>query len=378
MRGKLITVVTLEHTGRIIPAHAGQTVASCGVSTAVSDHPRACGANWSNVTVEGDPDGSSPRMRGKRRGTWCGSSRVRIIPAHAGQTPFRVFAGGRAPDHPRACGANLLHLLCERGRGGSSPRMRGKRGVVWATYPCYRIIPAHAGQTGAHRIQTGRIPDHPRACGANHAHSCVHFDSSGSSPRMRGKLAIASLCGCSSRIIPAHAGQTCRPNWRAGRASDHPRACGANPTRCRSTVKSVGSSPRMRGKLRRRGRGHHLRRIIPAHAGQTSLLQERPTVGLDHPRACGANGASIGFHKRHGGSSPRMRGKPIVQQIALREGGIIPAHAGQTYFRIHTDDVGADHPRACGANKQWAAAPMTRNGSSPRMRGKRTWTCCIQ
>ena len=47
-------------------------------------------------------------MRGKRVARDRGGTRVRIIPAHAGQTqgPFRGIR--HETDHPRACGTNMV------------------------------------------------------------------------------------------------------------------------------------------------------------------------------------------------------------------------------------------------------------------------------
>ena len=50
----------------------------------------------------------------------------------------------------------------------------------------------------------------------------------GSSPRMRGKLRVVVLAGLVERIIPAHAGQTDGHGVEPWSRSDHPRACGAN------------------------------------------------------------------------------------------------------------------------------------------------------
>ena len=86
-------------------------------------------------------------MRGKQGKTAKASDGARIIPAHAGQTPFGPRCSGRPPDHPRACGANRCVVTSTRRRIGSSPRMRGKRLQGIREQAQGRIIPAHAGQT---------------------------------------------------------------------------------------------------------------------------------------------------------------------------------------------------------------------------------------
>ena len=234
-----------------------------------SDHPRACGANKGAFAQTLSADGSSPRMRGKHLGADRFNQRGRIIPAHAEQTFPQLFCPVFCSDHPRACGANHGGRAAFHAIHGSSPRMRGKLGQIIKTETRNRIIPAHAGQTSPHAIMPPRSTDHPRACGANYNGTYSTFDDLGSSPRMRGKRQADRRGRGPDRIIPAHAGQTTIFLFNSARWSDHPRACGANP--CRPPIRwmNTGSSPRMRGKRDQDPEHPYHLRIIPAHAGQT-------------------------------------------------------------------------------------------------------------
>ncbi len=236
------------------------------------DHPRACGANVVESFGEFCGHGSSPRMRGKPLAAPGHMALARIIPAHAGQTSGRPRCAYHETDHPRACGANRISLSTALRKPGSSPRMRGK-------HPCYaihcltlRIIPAHAGQTSLSRLASSAATDHPRACGANFSNGKIIGLDVGSSPRMRGKPTFRSDAVEYRRIIPAHAGQTRRRLQHHQRLPDHPRACGANHQRTSAMLGGIGSSPRMRGKPGGRTQRLEQRRIIPAHAGQTTVV----------------------------------------------------------------------------------------------------------
>ena len=68
-------------------------------------------------------------MRGKLEVKEFKSTATRIIPAHAGQTSTLGMTVVRPSDHPRACGANFATLVGSQLQNGSSPRMRGKRGL---------------------------------------------------------------------------------------------------------------------------------------------------------------------------------------------------------------------------------------------------------
>ena len=71
-------------------------------------------------------------------------------------------------------------------------------------------------------------------------------------------------------------------------------------------------------------------RLIPARAGKTLWFAVSGTTGLAHPRACGENKRSLGAARQTAGSSPRVRGKPIVAPVEHDPPGLIPARAGKT------------------------------------------------
>ena len=155
--------------------------------------------------------------------------------------------------------------------------------------------------------------DHPRACGANFSISPVSMGRPGSSPRVRGKRKLAGRPIQHVRIIPARAGQTRRFFHVIIRCTDHPRACGANHRRRRQQGQEGGSSPRVRGKLRRAVPMQSGLRIIPARAGQTSSSVSAMIVSPDHPRACGANEMCLCEYGCALRSSPRVRGKQLLE-----------------------------------------------------------------
>ena len=89
-------------------------------------------------------------------------------------------------------------------------------------------------------------------------------------------------------------------------------------------------------------------RIIPAHAGNTGIMQIDSGYFGDHPRACGEHVSTSFFQPSLPGSSPRMRGTPNQPPIPAKKPGIIPAHAGNTEHHATIGWFHGDHPRACG------------------------------
>ena len=340
------------------------------------DHPRACGANETLFPRNYSLYGSSPRVRGKPSPTATTRARGRIIPARAGQTsPCCPHAIGSS-DHPRACGANFSFVCSNVMLPGSSPRVRGKRLLAFFVMTGCRIIPARAGQTSRPCSLPRISSDHPRACGANIELGFYGVLYCGSSPRVRGKRWIQRQSRQIKRIIPARAGQTPCACRGLGQAPDHPRACGANPVRHRRQLAQSGSSPRVRGKLLHHKIHYGALRIIPARAGQTCSWRCRPCRKPDHPRACGANPCQCLQAHDSSGSSPRVRGKLISASDHRTRLRIIPARAGQTADTRTSSTSKTDHPRACGANLTFVTVVLPTIGSSPRVRGKRRASDC--
>ena len=150
-------------------------------------------------------------------------------------------------------------------------------------------------------------------------------------------------------IIPAHAGNTAMVERTAAMWWDHPRACGEHVHQAPSSNVERGSSPRMRGTQPARFAGLRYSR--------------------DHPRACGEHSAYGAVSVNISGSSPRMRGTLAVLPPPRGDFGIIPAHAGNTYRFCIGCIPRRDHPRACGEHVEGPLRLVVSAGSSPRMRG---------
>ena len=152
--------------------------------------------------------GSSPLTRGKPQATRVARLPGRLIPAHAGKTMAAVFARSHKPAHPRSRGENAsvakgLDIL-----SGSSPLTRGKPAPSLSGGAGGRLIPAHAGKTLVEVEETKDSPAHPRSRGENAFGVSIVNPPSGSSPLTRGKLRDLLVDQAKFRLIPAHAGKT--------------------------------------------------------------------------------------------------------------------------------------------------------------------------
>ena len=131
---------------------------------------------------------------------------------------------------------------------GSSPLARGKATAIWRFRAASRIIPACAGKSQRPQAKAGYQKDHPRLRGEKVDTSQAFFLRRGSSPLARGKVTQRS---CQSYV-----------------PMDHPRLRGEKPIPLSISGDSEGSSPLARGKESMTGRYSICSRIIPACAGK--------------------------------------------------------------------------------------------------------------
>ena len=233
-------------------------------------HPRVGGENPRRAEPAPFAAGSSPRGRGKPAGHPLCPVGVGLIPAWAGKTrrERRIIGGHQA--HPRVGGENTHECGSLVHREGSSPRGRGKQSRNGLHARQCGLIPAWAGKTALDVDPTDVDEAHPRVGGENQGDRIFDRSDNGSSPRGRGKPGVVDRDLNPIRLIPAWAGKTRLPRLRSRRRRAHPRVGGENswsPTRARIVT---GSSPRGRGKPATRARIQLYRRLIPAWAGKTS------------------------------------------------------------------------------------------------------------
>ena len=151
----------------------------------------------------------------------------------------------------------------------------------------------------------------------------------GSPPRMRGKVYMR-CCACRQpRITPAYAGKRTPREHHCTANQDHPRVCGEKKIADIETAKKMGSPPRMRGKVLRCLADERFVGITPAYAGKSCRPEYRHSSNQDHPRVCGEKPRHIVGFAHESGSPPRMRGKAEIESYADECDRITPAYAGK-------------------------------------------------
>ena len=126
-------------------------------------------------------------MRGKAVLVCCDLAKLRITPAYAGKRLSYVTYMQVKQDHPHVCGEKPFSSVVILPSSGSPPRMRGKVNFISVCFNEIGITPAYAGKSGFDDNVVGIFEDHPRVCGEKEEFKARLKDVTGSPPRMRGK-----------------------------------------------------------------------------------------------------------------------------------------------------------------------------------------------
>ena len=207
-RGKLPGFRPVSLPDGLIPAHAGKTVNPPLRRAEDVAHPRSRGENPTLPTQHQPNDGSSPLTRGKPWSVFLSYLLVGLIPAHAGKTHNATLTASSGTAHPRSRGENLVCVTALKACRGSSPLTRGKLAGSSSASRTSRLIPAHAGKTPYSGSPSQAHSAHPRSRGENTSTIIADVLEHGSSPLTRGKHTERVNDLLREGLIPAHAGKT--------------------------------------------------------------------------------------------------------------------------------------------------------------------------
>ena len=211
---------------RIIPALAGNTSGSEVGHGRRPDHPRSRGEYPRISALITRAYGSSPLSRGILQERVADDSEHGIIPALAGNTSPVIAASRVCADHPRSRGEYKLVITPHGRREGSSPLSRGILLTKNLRVTKIRIIPALAGNTHFWMSPSPWGWDHPRSRGEYYRNPGATFATSGSSPLSRGIRNVLCSFIAWGGIIPALAGNTSEEVGPGDAPWDHPRSRG--------------------------------------------------------------------------------------------------------------------------------------------------------
>ena len=231
---------------------------------------------------------------------------------------------------------------------GSSPLARGTLSLCRRNCRRTRLIPARAGNTARHAAVLITAPAHPRSRGEHPSLKASLPPCCGSSPLARGTPSLSRNTATFTRLIPARAGNTFLARSCSAIPSAHPRSRGEHSSRVFKAARIVGSSPLARGTLYFCFSPIFFRRLIPARAGNTSLVNLTKTSLSAHPRSRGEHAWVPLRAALVRGSSPLARGTLIYsggRKFVVR---LIPARAGNTAPRPRVENVTPAHPRSRG------------------------------
>ena len=271
-----------------------------------------------------------------------------LIPARAGTTlPHAVESLARWA-HPRSRGDHIKRPTAHQAEKGSSPLARGPPMRRVTIIRSSGLIPARAGTTAPLNLPFSRVRAHPRSRGDHFANFAPNSMRAGSSPLARGPPDLRPNAQALAGLIPARAGTTCRAGVNTRPCWAHPRSRGDHPLRSLRLMSRTGSSPLARGppvKVTDLATGKGL---IPARAGTTMMRAPMLSHSRAHPRSRGDHFAACELSLLVQGSSPLARGPHEESSGDFVGGGLIPARAGTTCLTGRGWSRNRAHPRSRG------------------------------
>ena len=236
------------------------------------------------------------------------SSRLRFIPACAGNSTASTRTVLMSAVHPRLRGELFPHLFTGVKLTGSSPLARGTLSVDGSLEGYVRFIPACAGNSsGASIVWSSPIGSSPLARGTPRFHlrrkprnrfipACAGNSNSAKQqkelmavhPRLRGELLLlVTYLLNAGRFIPACAGNSKFEISPSRKIAVHPRLRGELHRSRTEVTTADGSSPLARGTQYPSGRRPQTVRFIPACAGNSKKPPSRMYRETVHPRLRG-------------------------------------------------------------------------------------------
>ena len=291
------------------------------------------------------------------------------IPACAGEPAERISPPAPSAVYPRVCGGTSPLCRCPVGWWGLSPRVRGNHLVVKVSVLADGSIPACAGEPPGGCVVPVPPGVYPRVCGGTWGMSAISPRNDGLSPRVRGNLGDKFGQRNQGGSIPACAGEPVMVPGLARLRKVYPRVCGGTRPRSSRNRNAGGLSPRVRGNRQRHRRRLRNGGSIPACAGEPGGQECLVLCRRVYPRVCGGTIRDESIASDMGGLSPRVRGNLDTGLLRSRWQGSIPACAGEP--RTSPVDTGLlrVYPRVCGGTTTEVRVLEFGGGLSPRVRG---------
>ncbi len=295
-------------------------------------------------------NGLSPRLRGNLREQECAGSRLRAIPAIAGEPLDGWCSASLGGGYPRDCGGTLSIQELGEHLKGLSPRLRGNR-----------------------RCRMRPQPDswgYPRDCGGTRGFMSSSARISGLSPRLRGNQMKSPLSSIRRRAIPAIAGE---PLWRRSCCHclrGYPRDCGGTVACTSARNRTTGLSPRLRGNLGGFRYDLDVAGAIPAIAGEPRKTRACKLLPRGYPRDCGGTRRLRPSVTPALGLSPRLRGNRDAQRLRSVDLGAIPAIAGEPQSAALAGSACGGYPRDCGGTRGAKSHGPILSGAIPAIAGE--------
>ena len=152
--------------------------------------------------------------------------------------------------------------------------------------------------------------------------------------------------------------------------------CGENRIARSRKLNSVGTPPRVWGKLSHLFHVVDCQRNTPTCVGKTVSQYALTSGSTEHPHVCGENTFHEWMNNKPEGTPPRVWGKQHSRLNFILHERNTPTCVGKTSSHDIAPQSNKEHPHVCGENVCWMLCTTSIKGTPPRVWGKHSIRAC--
>ncbi len=196
-------------TRRFTPTRVGKTSCALSIFFVSPVHPHACGEDARRMSGGFPAIGSPPRVWGRLTLVFVLFSIFRFTPTRVGKTCLATLPALPSSVHPHACGEDTLIFESGGAWSGSPPRVWGRLLALRTRMTPLRFTPTRVGKTIRPPSRCEQRSVHPHACGEDALGHFLTRARGGSPPRVWGRRQRPSFTLQPLRFTPTRVGKTC-------------------------------------------------------------------------------------------------------------------------------------------------------------------------
>ncbi len=238
---------------------------------------------------------------------------------------------------------------------------------------CYGFTPTCVGTATTEPFPHLLFGVHPHVCGDGSTYQLSRVSVPGSPPRVWGRRGVNTAGIDLSGFTPTCVGTACGQATTRRQSWVHPHLCGDGSWFAAINPARSGSPPRVWGRLRRMGPRPVGTGFTPTCVGTAHFRDAISRQYRVHPHVCGDGTNLVDNVEASLGSPPRVWGRLAKRMIQCGDTGFTPTCVGTARSPLRHRRAIWVHPHVCGDGGYPGLVKLAVQGSPPRVWGRLVW-----